>query len=90
MALSFGLAVAGCAAQSEQARLAQGANTSTVAALIQAGDLNLSQADYSGAVALYRSAHNAAPQDAAPLVKLGYALAGVDRPKKRPTPFGRR
>lgn len=74
--------MAGCAAQSEQARLAQGANTSTVAALIEAGDLNLAQGDYSGAVALYRSAHNAAPQDPVPLVKLGYAMAEGGSPEE--------
>lgn len=76
LALSLGLAVAGCASQSEQAKLAGGgASASTVSALIEAGDLNLAQGDYPGAVALYRSAHNAAPQDPLPLVKLGYALA---------------
>jgi len=80
--LSFGLAVAGCAAQNEQARLSQGANPSTVAALIGAGDENLAQRDYSGAVTLYRSAHNAAPQDPVPLVKLGHALAEGGSPEE--------
>lgn len=73
--------LAGCAGDRE-AGFAAGApgQGSTAERLVNAGDREAEAANWPAAITLYRSAHAAAPEDPAALIRLGHALNAAGAP----------
>jgi len=75
LAVVITLSLSGCVATND---LFETRGTAPVSgSLMNAGDALVAEGDYSGAVALYRSAHDAHPDEAEPLIRMGRALASA-------------
>ncbi|MCR9219040.1 MAG: tetratricopeptide repeat protein [Alphaproteobacteria bacterium] len=82
LALAGALLLAGCAQDRLGAYGAGGRDEATVEALMRAADAKRAEGDHRAAATLYRSAHEADPEERPePLVGLGWSLAALGAPQ---------